>query len=55
MPRINTAHYFQKRLTRLLFNESNYHRIKLIKIILDFYLNRQYEDIIPILPKLIKS
>lgn len=43
----------KKKLVRLFFNDKVYHNIKLWKIILDFVVGKDYEDIYKIYPKLI--
>jgi FkbM family methyltransferase len=51
---IRTKHYYQKRLTRSLFGDSNYLRIKFLKIYAKYIIGTEYE-ITGFLKKIIKD
>lgn len=52
---LSTRNYFKKRLTNFLFNEKNYNRIKLFKIIFDYKIGKPYDKIIPLLPEILNE
>jgi len=52
---MHTANYIKKLIVSRLFNTSNYHKIKLYKIIFDFIIGKDYENCKTILPKLVNS
>lgn len=52
---VTTKNYYKKYLVKKLFSETNYHKIKLIKILWDYLLGNSYDEIIKYLPNLISG
>jgi len=52
---VNTENYFKKKIIKTFFNEENYHKIKFLKILLDYKIGKPYNEIIKFLPGLING
>lgn len=52
---MNTKHYTQKKIIRTLFGENSYSKIKALKILLDYLVGKDYEQIYSHLSKMISN